>query len=564
MLRVWFSLPVAAFVAFLGATPGRVSQAPQAPARDTVQPRTGTSRIRGRVLAAETGAPVRRAIVRASSPDMREARSVMTDGDGKYEFRDLPAASYSLSASKTGFMTTQLGAKQPGDPPKILKLGEAEVIANADIVLARGGVIAGRVVDEFGDPVAGASVRVMRSQSIGGSRRLGIASGSSTNDLGQYRAFGLQPGTYYVSAQTMMGSDVEVAEHAGYAPTYYPGTANLAEAQAIQVGVGQDVTNIDIMLALVRTARISGIALDSQGRPATNAGISVLLQAPGIRGGGLSSGFAGIQAGGTFTIASLPAGDYLLTINLSNAQNRQQQEFGRARVSVAGSDVSGVVLQASLGGTVSGQVVFDGTSPPPQVKMSVTAAVVQSSLDSMLIGPSAAPAQVREDGTFTMTGLFGDRVLRVSGQPATWMLKAVYLNGRDITDTPLSFEGNEKIAGVQIVLTDRVTHVTVTVNDERGQPAEIAYVLVFPDDPARWTAGAGSSFQRGGIARDGTPLKLDAVPPGDYVAIALKSSQGIDPMDPDFLERMRKVGVKFSLREGETRDLTLNLIEPAR
>jgi hypothetical protein len=562
MLRVWFSLPVAAFVAFLGATPARVSQAPQAPARDTAQPRTGTSRIRGRVLAAETGGPVRRAIVRLSSPDIREARSVMTDGEGKYEFRDLPAASYGLSASKTGFMTTQLGAKQPGDPPKILKLGEAEVIGNADIVLVRGGVIAGRVVDEFGDPVASARVSVMRSQSIGGSRRLGMVSGSNTNDLGQYRAFGLEPGTYYVSAQAMMGSDIEVADHAGYAPTYYPGTANVAEAQAIQVGVGQDVTNIDIMLALVRTARISGIALDSQGRPATNAGISVMLQAPGIMGTGLSSGYARILADGTFTIANLPAGDYLLTINLPNAQNRQQQEFGRARVSVAGSDVSGVVLQASLGGTVSGQVVFDGTSPPPQAKISVTAAV-QFSLDSMPIGPGGAPAPVREDGTFTMTDLFGDRVMRVSGQPATWMLKAVYLNGRDITDTPLSFEGNEKIAGVQIVLTDRVTHVTATVNDERDQPAEIAYVLVFPDDPARW-GGAGSRFRSGGTARDGTPLKLNALPPGDYVAIALKSPQGVDVQDPDFLDRMRKVGVKFSLREGETRDLTLKLIEPAR
>jgi hypothetical protein len=300
-------------------------QAGQAPARDTAQPRTGTSRIRGRVIAAETGGPVRRAIVRVSSPDMREARSVMTDGDGKYEFRDLPAASYSLAASKTGFMTTQLGAKQPGDPPKILKLGEAEVIGNADIVLVRGGVIAGRVLDEFGDPVAGAMVSVLQSLPSGGSRRLGFASGSSTNDLGQYRAFGLQPGTYYVSAQAMMGSDIEVADHAGYAPTYYPGTANLAEAQAIQVGVGQDVTTIDIMLALVRTARISGVALDSQGRPATNAGISVLLQVPGILGPGPSSAYARIQADGMFTIANLPAGDYLLTINLPNAQNRQRK-----------------------------------------------------------------------------------------------------------------------------------------------------------------------------------------------------------------------------------------------
>ena len=569
--RLWVSLLLAVVVAFLGATPAPASQAPsqspQAPARDTALPRTGTARIRGRVLAADTGGPVRHAIVRINSFDGRDTHAVMTDGDGKYEFRDLPAASYSLSGSKTGFMTTQLGAKQPGDPPKLLKVGEAEVIANADIVLPRGGVIAGRVVDEFGDPVTGARVSVLRSQTVAGSRRLVTSSGSSTNDLGQYRAFGLQPGTYFVSAQaSQMGSDVEVADHAGYAPTYYPGTANVGEAQAIALAAGQDATSIDIMLALVRTARISGIALNWQGRPAMG-GITAMLVQPGILDGFFAAS-GRILPDGSFTIPNLPPGDYQLTMMLSaNSGSAQatdrapRTEYGRARVSVAGSDVTGVVIQSSLGGTVSGQVIFDGTSPPPQLKMIVTAGLQAVGFDSSMSLPGGAPATVREDGTFTMTGLFGDRVLHVSGQPATWTLKAVYLNGKDIIDTPLSFDGNERITGVQMVLTDRVTHVTATVNDESGQPAEIAYVLVFVDDPARWNA-AGSRFRNGGTARDGKPFNLDRLPPGDYVAIALKSLQGIDTQDPDFLERMRKVGVKFSLREGETRDVTLKLVDP--
>jgi hypothetical protein len=143
------------------------------------------------------------------------------------------------------------------------------------------------------------------------------------------------------------------------------------------------------------------------------------------------------------------------------------------------------------------------------------------------------------------------------------MLKAVYLNGRDITDTSLPFEGRENITGVQVVLTDRITHVTGTVNDERGQPAEVAYVLVFSDDPSKWNTGAGPRFQRGAVLRAGsTPLKIDGLPPGDYVAIALRSSQGIDVQDPEFLERMRKVGVSFSLHDAETRDLKLKLIDP--
>lgn len=535
-------------------------QNPSAPARDTAQPRTGTSRIRGRVLAADTGAPVRRAIVRLSSPDLRDSRSAMTDGEGRYEFRDLPSGSYAVIASKTGFQTLQLGAREPGEVGKTLKVGDAQVVANADIVLARSCAIAGRVLDEFGDPVANVMVRVFRYQSLGGSRRMVGAgsSGGGTNDLGQYRVFGLAPGTYYVSAQASMGGEIEVADRTGYAPTYYPGTPDVSQAQAIQVSTGQDVTNIDIMLSLVRTARISGIALDSQGRPAANAGISAVIQQSGTLGGGMTSSYGRVQSDATFTIMNLSPGDYVLTMTLPN-QNRQQMEFGRARVTVAGSDISGVMIQSSLGGTVSGQVSFEGTSAPPQAKLSVT--TTQGSVFDVVPAPSAAPAQVREDGSFTLTGLFGERLIRISGQPGGWMLKAVYVNGRDVIDTPLSFEGREQIAGAQLVLTDRITHITGTVNDDRGQPAEIAYVLVFADDPTRWSMG--SRFQRSTTAREGAPLKIDGLPPGDYIGVALKSTQGIDPYDPEFLERMRKVGAKFSLREGETRDLTLKLIDLA-
>ena len=67
------------------------------PSRD--QPlAVGTSRIRGRVVAAGSGSPVRRAIVRLSAPGIRESRAATTDQDGRYEFLNLPAANYNLVA----------------------------------------------------------------------------------------------------------------------------------------------------------------------------------------------------------------------------------------------------------------------------------------------------------------------------------------------------------------------------------------------------------------------------------------------------------------------------------
>ena len=73
------------------ATPGQ----PPAPPRDTPaqQPTTGTARISGRVVRATGNTPLRRAQVwltpSENPPQFR--RTVFTDAQGGYEFRDLPA-----------------------------------------------------------------------------------------------------------------------------------------------------------------------------------------------------------------------------------------------------------------------------------------------------------------------------------------------------------------------------------------------------------------------------------------------------------------------------------------
>ena len=90
----------------------------------------------------------------------------------------------------------------------------------------------------------------------------------NTNDVGEFRLFGLPPGQYYLSATLrsgMMMTDSD--DRSGYAPTYYPGTPNVAEAQRLTIGVGQTLNDVNLALLPARTVRISGIALDSSGKP---------------------------------------------------------------------------------------------------------------------------------------------------------------------------------------------------------------------------------------------------------------------------------------------------------
>ena len=94
----------------------------------------------------------------------------------------------------------------------------------------------GRILDEFGDPVSYVQVTPMRYQYQQGSRRLTPAGRSGqTNDIGEYRIYGLSPGQYYVSATlpNFSMADQDTTDRSGYASTLFPGTANVAEASAL-------------------------------------------------------------------------------------------------------------------------------------------------------------------------------------------------------------------------------------------------------------------------------------------------------------------------------------------
>jgi len=101
----------------------------------------------------------------------------------------------------------------------------------------------------------------------------GQNSRDTTDDQGQFRLFGLPPGEYIVSAN-FRGTGGEVTEPAGeptgYAPTYFPGTANAADAQRVRVDVSQEQSGINFALSATRLVRITGTVIDSRPAPVTN------------------------------------------------------------------------------------------------------------------------------------------------------------------------------------------------------------------------------------------------------------------------------------------------------
>ena len=197
----------------------------QAPPAAQLPPRTaapapageieGAARVTGQVVAADTGAPVKRlalsvfggvprpatgapgptTIVAAGSPPSGMIRrEVMTDEAGRFECGGLPAGRYSVSVRDTGMFVAP--------PPAAVDLA-AGGSASLTIRLDRGGSITGRVLDDEGDPVVKAQVVAGQRRSVGGAWRLmqtGSAARATTDDLGQFRLYGLPAGEFYVSA----------------------------------------------------------------------------------------------------------------------------------------------------------------------------------------------------------------------------------------------------------------------------------------------------------------------------------------------------------------------------
>lgn len=161
----------------------------------------GTGLIIGQVITGDAGTPVRRARVNLSGTELRGQRSTMTDDEGRFVFTLVPAGRYTMTASKAGFVSIAYGAKTAGRAGTPIQLADGQKLESKPISMPKGGVVTGVVMDEYGEPSPGTSVRALRLVMRTGEKRLESAGTSTTDDRGQYRIYGLQPGKYIVTAQ---------------------------------------------------------------------------------------------------------------------------------------------------------------------------------------------------------------------------------------------------------------------------------------------------------------------------------------------------------------------------
>jgi protocatechuate 3,4-dioxygenase beta subunit len=582
------------------------------PPRDVV-PRaepTGTGVIRGRVVAADSGSPIRRASVTLVSmaPPLSlntppatgrgtavqtqtmtingvaqsvtapvytnvsvRPRTMTTDAQGGFEFTGLPAGSYRVMANagqySAAYLSGAYGAKRSSTPMVVdqgapIELVDGQRFDKATIALQRGGVITGRVTDDNGDALARVQVYTMFLMP-GTSRPQRTGSTVSTDDLGQFRLFGLQPAEYIVVAEARGPTFVQPnappereEDKIGFMTTYFPGTADEGSAQRVRVRAGGETPGVEIRLVSGRLFTISGMVLDSQGRASSRTNGQLMKSVPGFSN---SYGFSTDEQG-RFQMKNIAPGAYRLIVrgrNPGGPEAQADQEMAVMPLAV-NSDLEGVTVVTGNGPTITGTVVFEQGPPqlsPNQASFQMRVSATPGDPQNFGGMPIPQPALVTPELTFTMKNVFAEVLLR-SNAPGQY-LKAVTLNGDDITDTPREFKTGDRVT---LVMTSRVSTLEGTVTDSKGAPVTDASILVFSEDKTTWRFNS-TKVKRSGTDQAGH-FRMMGVLPGRYFAIAVpRERMAVSSINQDatFFEQLAKEATTLVVGEDEQRQVDLRL-----
>jgi uncharacterized protein (DUF2141 family) len=577
-------LAITALTAFMAAASLSVSaRQTSTQTRDTRQPPpsvqpaiVGTGALGGSVTNDDGSRPVRNAYVVLIGTSKGVVKVTSTDGDGKFIFTALPADRYTVGVSKPPYLGTVAGARRPARTGTPISLADAQKISNVAIRMPMGAAITGVVVDEKGQPNTAVQVTLQQWRMQGGERTLVSAGTVSADDRGRYRFFGLQPGEYLVSAQrfttpqnwrALSVEEVDAAMRGNappatapivpstvrYAPVFYPGTPRAAEAQPVVVGIGEERPNVDIQLEVVQTAKVEGAVMTSDGQPVTTG--SVALTTIGT-GAFRTVNSTRILPDGRFAFANITPGTFAVT---TSGLGPNAGQYGQAIVEVAGGDVFGVQLTMRPLLSFQGSLAFRGTAAAPAL---AGRRVPMKSLAPPSSGTTVPGVQVTTaTGAFTVSSVLpgpyiigGPLGFGPNTDTMTWALESVIVDGRDVTDLPITITVDTLPQNVAVTYTDRFQELTGRITRSTGAPVSEHTIIVFPEDKAYWISGSRRIL----ITRPGTDGKFTlsgagptTLPPGKYLLAAITDIDKDEQFDPAFLAALVPAAVPITLQPGD-------------
>jgi protocatechuate 3,4-dioxygenase beta subunit len=489
----------------------------------------------GRVVDAASGEPIRKAIV-ILRRSQESGAAAYTDAKGEFHFAGLEPGAYALSALRDGYVA---GRK---DPPIVVTIVPENTQSDLTVKLVRTGVVAGRVVDADGDPVAGASVDLL---AIKGKN---TAASASTNDRGEYRAFGVPPGKYRLvaAANSRLAGELSLkltgAEEQSYSWTYYPGTADMRQATTVEVTPGAELRGFDLALVRSHVVRVKGRVTI----PADAPGPFVVSLIPGSSEGlGQSREAVVRSADGAFELTGVERAEYILS---AMGMLQQDRYYASRAVDVGESDIEGIELTLAAPQRITGRVTVPEGRPMP------AGYVVILRQDGYRF-PQAGVVTVESDGTFRTEplapGEYEVTAGRVNESRDDLYVSAVRMGDEDVLAKRLHIGGGPP-APLEIALAADGGTLEAAVANEKGDPIPQANVILLPDPPRRAQRalrGVCTTDARGGCG-------IRGIAPGEYHAFAFAKNPLFE-FDDAAMQEIGKYGKAVTIASGQHAQLKL-------
>jgi hypothetical protein len=319
------------------------------------------------------------------------------------------------------------------------------------------------------------------------------------------------------------------------------------------VRAGQETAAGDFQLTRAHMMNVRGIVLDAHGTP---PGSRTWIALNRKDGGG--SG-AGVDAQGRFFFQSQQPGTYRLTARMQDESGENTLEYASAALTLVDRDLDDVVVSMKPTVNLAGRVVFE-TAPAPA--LAADALSIDAFLKDRSMEVPLRPPAVAADLTFTLRRLAGELIIRPNGRVMNnWVLKAVLLGNRDITDVPTEFRAEDS-GRLQVVLTTRASELSGSVTNDKGEPAANSDVVLFSEDKASWFQSS-LRFRLAYTGRDGR-FDIKGLRSGRYYLIALPRERALNyqGVDAAVLEPLVKDATALVLGEDEQRVVDLRITNP--
>ena len=562
-------------------------------------PSSSTAILEGVVLQAGSGEPLPRAqitLVRVgrtpASPDAdsvapsRTVPATSTGVDGKFVFRDIAPGSYRVAAARNGYVRQEYGQGAFGGQGRVISVTPGQSITGIVLQLMPAGSVSGAVKDSSGEPLAGAQVQLLRSiYNASGQRTLQATGGDRTNDRGEYRAFWITPGRYYVAViAAAPAPGVATAGSAGnpnevvdrpYPTTYYPGTPDVSVASAVDIQPGADLTGLDILVPEQQLFRVRGRVLDPSGaRQPDTASLSIVQRGSTAGPIGFSGSTASYHAAdGTFEIRDVAPGAYWLraTVNDGSADSLLPRSaagrpvtevlidslFSNRRAAQVPLDVygdlDGVALTLGSGVPVAGWLSVEGrplSSIPDLDRVKVT---LTPTAPGMVANPSRHRPIDRE-GTFTLENVLpGEYVVSVNGLPGDYYIREMRMEDVDALDR-LLVSGRPR-GTLSVVLGPSGGHVEGLVVDDRGRAVPGTQVVLIP---ARRPARA--DLYKTAITDAAGRFDIRGIPPGDYRVFAWEALEAFGYFDEEVVRLSEPYGASLRIADASAQRVEVKVV----